>query len=254
MENVKIEKANGKVIPCLVEVPEGAKRIVIMVHGFTSCKDCPTAELLFRRLPKVGIGVVTYDQPGHGEATDDPLGVFNCIDSLETVENYVAERFPGVELGYFGSSYGAYVTCMYISTRAHRGNKAFLRSAAVNMPDLILEPLKQAWSPEVEGMLKAQGYIAPDIGLGDVVQITTQYIKELSENNLFEKFDNEKFGHVDLEFVHGSNDPVVNINAASSFAEKFGFKFNVIEGEGHSICDKAESPDKVADLAIAFYG
>ena len=254
MDNVRIKKANGREISCLVEVPEGAKRIVIMVHGFTSCKDCATAELLFRRLPKEGIGVVTYDQPGHGEATDDPLGVFNCMDSLETVENYVAERFSGVELGYFGSSYGGYVIGMYISMRKHRGGKAFLRSAAVNMPDLILGPLEEAWNPQVEEMLKVQGFIAPDIGLGDIVEIPTQFLKELHENNLFEKFDNEKFGHVDLEFVHGGLDPVVDINAARSFAEKFGFKFNVIEGEGHSICDKAESPDKVADLAIEFYG
>lgn len=253
MENVKIKKGNGKEIPCLVEVPENPKRIVIMVHGFTSCKDCPTAELLFRRLPKVGMGVVTYDQPGHGEATDDPLGVFNCIDSLETIEEYVAKRFPGVKIGYFGSSYGAYVTCMYISTRKHRGDKAFLRSAAVNMPELILEPLKKAWCPEVEEMLRVQGYIAPDIGLGDIVKIPTQYLEELRDNNLFEKFDNEKYGHVELEFVHGGVDPVVNINAARSFADKFGFKFNVIEGEGHSICDKVESPDQVADLAIDFF-
>lgn len=253
MESIKIKKANGKKIPCLVEVPENPKRIIIMVHGFTSNKACATAELLFRRLPKDGFGVVTYDQPGHGEAADDVLGVFNCIDSLETVEQYVKKRFPGVEIGYFGSSYGAYVTSMYISTREHKGNKAFLRSAAVNMPELIIEPLKKGWSNEIEQMLKNQGYIEPDLGLGDTIKIPTGYIKELNENNLIEKFDNEKFGHTDFEFIHGAEDPVVNIHVAKSFAEKFGFKFNIIEGEGHSICDKEDSPDKVADLAIAFF-
>ena len=253
MEKFNIKKNNGQNIPCLMDIPENPKRIVIMVHGFTSNKACATAELLFRHLPQANIGLVTYDQPGHGDATLDILSVSNCIDSLATVEHFICDRFPKVPIGYFSSSYGAYVTGLYVSTREHTGDKAFFRSAAVNMPQLIIEPLKKAWCTEIEQLLKAQGYLEPDLGLGDTVKIPGIYVKELRENNLFEKFDKEKFGHTDLEFVHGSQDPVVNIEAARSFAEKFGFKFNVIDGEGHSICDKPDSPDKVANLAIEFF-
>ena len=253
MEEIKILKDNAMEIPALVQVEENPQRVIIMVHGFTSNKACATAELLFRRFSGQALALITYDQPGHGDATYDVLSVSNCIDSLKTVEKYAEERFKGVPIGYFGSSFGAYVIGLYISTMAHKGDKAFLRSAAVNMPDLIIEPLKKAWCSEIEKLLKEQGYIEPDLGLGDTVKIPAAFIKELNENNLFEKFDNEKFGHTEVEFVHGGKDPVVNINATRSFADKFGFKFNVIEGEGHSICDKAESPDKVADLAIEFF-
>ena len=63
----KLKKENGMIVPCLMEIPEGAKQIVIYVHGFESRKECDTARLLQERLPKEGIGAVSYDQPGHGE-------------------------------------------------------------------------------------------------------------------------------------------------------------------------------------------
>lgn len=77
MENWKLRKGNGHIVPCLAEIPDGAKQIVLYVHGFESCKECDTAELLRRRLPAEGVGVVSYDQPGHGEeeARQEPLGI-----------------------------------------------------------------------------------------------------------------------------------------------------------------------------------
>ena len=255
MKKIRINKGENHKIPCLMEIPENPERIVIMVHGFTSSKSCATAELLFRRLPEKNIGVVTYDQPGHGEeeAFTDPLGVGNCIESLRLIEEFVVSEYPDVPVGYFGSSFGAYITCLYISTMEHRGRKAFLRSAAVNMPELIITPLKKAWSPEIEEQLRKDGFIQPDLGLGATMKIPAGFIRELDENRLEDIFDNERFGHTELEFVHGSDDPVVNPSATEAFAKKYGFKRTVIDGEGHSICNRKESPDKVADLAIEFF-
>lgn len=251
----KIIKGNGKWIPLLRKVPENPKAIVIMVHGFTSSKSCQTAELLFRRMPEVGIGVVTYDQPGHGiqEALLDELRVENCIDSLKTVEEYVAKLYPDVSIYYFSSSFGAYITGLYISTKKHKGNKAFFRSAAVNMPQLILGPLKEAWCFDVANEVEKNGYIRPDLGLGETIKIPKGFLKDLRDNDLFEIFDNKKYGLTEVELVHGEKDPVVAIENAERFKNKFGFTMNVIKGEGHSICDNLKSPDKVADLAISFY-
>ena len=91
MNRLKIVKENGHMIPVILEVPEEADSVVIMVHGFTSSKECPTGQLLLRRMPEAGIGVVLYDQPGHGEeeAKEDPFRIENCMDSLATVEKYI---------------------------------------------------------------------------------------------------------------------------------------------------------------------
>jgi hypothetical protein len=58
------------------------------------------------------------------------------------MEQIAAEKAPEAEICYFSSSFGAYITLIYLTTREHRGKKAFLRSAAVNMPDKY-EELKQ---------------------------------------------------------------------------------------------------------------
>lgn len=255
IKDFKLKKENGGIVPCLVKMPKDLKGIIIMVHGFTSSKSCATAELLFRSMPPTGYGVITYDQPGHGEeeALNDPLRIENCKDSLECVEKYVNENYGNVPVYYFSSSFGAYITCLYISTREHRGKKAFLRSAAVNMPELILSPLKEAWDENIESFLNKYGYIEPDLGLGASIKIPKEFLRDLSKNNLYEIFDNNKFGHTDLEFVHGQLDPVVDLKYSTEFAKRFGFKINVIPGEGHSICDKAQSPDKVAAFALEFF-
>lgn len=70
---INIPKAGGAVVPAICDVPEGAGQIVIMVHGFESSKACATGQLLFRRMVPAGLGVIAYDQPGHGRAEADPV-------------------------------------------------------------------------------------------------------------------------------------------------------------------------------------
>ena len=59
MHGFTIKKANGHSVACLEEIPFGAERIAIAVHGFTSSKESPTVQLLLRRLPAAGIGPAT---------------------------------------------------------------------------------------------------------------------------------------------------------------------------------------------------
>ena len=56
MHGFTIKKANGHSVACLEEIPFGAEKIAIAVHGFTSSKESPTVQLLLRRLPAAGIG------------------------------------------------------------------------------------------------------------------------------------------------------------------------------------------------------
>ena len=255
MKKFKLVKDNKKIIPCLSEVPENPKAVVIMVHGFTSSKSCATAELLFRRFPECGVGVVTYDQPAHGkeEARDELLMIESCKQSLACVEEYVSVNYPDAEIFYFASSFGAYITGLYISTKKHKGRKAFFRSAAVIMPELVLGPEGAEPDAEIMAELDEKGYIEPDLGLGDRIKIPRGFLEDLQQNDLFKIFDNEKYGRTDIELAHGSCDMVVPVDAAKGFAQKFGFKINIMKGENHSICTDLSSPDKVADLALNFY-
>ncbi|MBE6028871.1 MAG: alpha/beta hydrolase [Clostridiales bacterium] len=221
MEKILLTKANGHQVPCIAEFPEGLEKLVIVVHGYDSSKESANAANLMRQLPGKGFGVLAYDQPHHGtaQAAEEELTVENCLDSLACVEDYLAERFPETELCYFGSSFGAYITCIYLATRPHRGCKAFLRCAAVNFPELAID----------EG--------ADDVELPD----------------LFALYEQAKPEGVAMAFAHGACDSTVKVEAAIAFTDRFGYPLTIFPGEEHTISDFPESPIRVAQLAAELY-
>ena len=247
MEKILLQKHNGRAVPVIAEFPDDLRKLVIVIHGYDSSKESANAANLMRLLPKEGFGgpgrfgVVAYDQPHHGaeQAAEEELTVENCLDSLAAVEDYLAERFgisgsansetdsttagaDGPEICYFGSSFGAYITLIYLATRPHRGRKAFLRCAAVNFPDLAREE-------DVEG---AKGVCLPD---------------------LFEMYRQKRPAGVSMAFAHGACDSTVKVEAAVDFAREFGYPITVFPGEEHTISDDPQSPVRVAELAAALY-
>ena len=221
MEKLLLTKRNGHQIPCIAEFPDGMKKLVIVIHGYDSSKESDNAANLMRRLPEKGFGVFAYDQPNHGseQAAEEELTVENCLDSLARVEAYLTERFPDKEVCYFGSSFGAYILGIYLTTRPHKGNKAFMRCAAVNFPEL-----------------------ARDEGVEDV---------DLPD--LFELFEQAKPEDVEIAFAHGECDSTVKVDAVIAFTDRFGYPLTVFPGEEHPICTDPESPKKVAGLAIELF-
>ena len=67
MEYIKIRKADSYIVPCVVEIPDHPKGIVIVIHGFSSSKECETYKMLLRRLPEAGYGMIGIELPGHGK-------------------------------------------------------------------------------------------------------------------------------------------------------------------------------------------
>ena len=263
MEKFNLTKPNGHQVSCLQEIPQdpaGLKGIVIAIHGFTSSKECMTVEMLCRRMPAAGIGVVAIDQPAHGQSASakEPLRIANCIDSIEAADKYVQEAFPGVPVFYFGSSFGAYITGLYISSRPHSGRRVFWRSAAVNMPKLLIKEDLTELDRRLLRDLEQNGYFHPVLALNGVEQVSTikvtkAMMQDLAENDLFVKFDNDAFGPHRIAMAHGEQDTVIDPKAARAFAQKFSIPITFFEGEGHSLSIKPETPDKVADLAIELF-
>ena len=221
MEKIILKKKNGHEIPCIAVLPEDFGKLVIIIHGYDSSKESQNAANLMRILPGKGFGVIAYDQPHHGseQAAEEKLTVENCLDSLACVEDYLADRFPDKEICYFGSSFGAYIVGIYLATRPHRGNKAFMRCAAVNFPELALEE-------------------------------NTEHV-ELPD--LFALYDQAKPEGVQMAFAHGASDSTVKVEAAIEFTERFSYPLTIFSGEEHTISDDPESPKKVAELAAELF-
>ena len=255
MEYIKIRKQDSNTVPCVKSIPEKLKGIVIAIHGFSSNKECATYRMLLRRLPEAGYGMIGIELPGHGkeEALQETLRIEGCMNSIEAAEKYISDTWPGVEVFYFASSFGAYITGLYISTREHLGRKAFFRSAAVNMPALFVKKnpneIERKWLAELD----QNGYFDTNADLGAPVRITREMYHDLERNDLFEVFAPSKFGDNKVAMVHGAEDKVIDPNAAKAFAGKFQIPLTVLEHEGHSLGGTPETPESVADLALKFY-
>ena len=255
MRNFTVQKSDFHKVACVEEIPEGAKTIVIAVHGFTSSKESPTVRRLLDRLPAAGIGVVGIDLPGHGteDSFEEELRLEACIDSLAAAEWYVNGMYPKAEICYFASSFGAYVTSLYISSRHHKGHKAFFRSAAVNMPSLFLKDDPTEEEKRLFEELEEKGYFEQGFGLGKPVRVTRGFIEDLAAHDLFALFDPDVLGPHKIAMAHGAVDAVIDPEMAARFAERFHITETVFPGEGHSLSDHPETPDRVVDLAIRLY-
>ncbi len=252
MESLKIRKQDGNTVSCIMEIPDNPRGIVIAIHGFSSSKECSTYQMLFRRMPPAGYGVVGIDLPGHGfeESFQEELRIEGALNSIEAAEHYAAANYPGVKICYFASSFGAFLTGLYISSRPHTGRKAFFRSAAVNMPDLFVK--KQPTTEDQQRLqeLEEKGYFEANVETTKPVRITKGMYHDLETTDLFKMFHLKLYGENEVMMAHGAEDSVIDPNAARAFAKKFGIPIRFFENEGHSLTGAAE---QVADMAIEFY-
>ena len=255
-KKIKIIKKNKNIVPALINIPEDPKGLAVVVHGFTSSKESSTVSMLLKRFPDAGIGMIGIDLPGHGseEARNEELRIKNCIDSIEAAEDHIAGIMPGLPLFYFGSSFGAYLTGLYISTRPHRGRRAFFRSGAVNMPSLFIKDSYSEEETQNLSELAKNGFYDHFAGEDqDPIRITTGFINDLKETDLFEIFAPDRFGNTKAAMAHGLDDSIIDPEAARRFSEKFDIPVTFFENEGHSLSNDPETPGKVADLAIGFF-
>lgn len=253
MEKLVLKKRSGYSVSCVKEIPDNCKGIVIAVHGFSSSKECGTYQVLLRKLPLAGLGMIGIDLPGHGkeESYEETLRIEACKDSISAVEEYIKADYPTLPIYYFGSSYGAYVTGLYISTREHIGRKAFFRSGAVNMPDLFIKTDPSEEEQEKLNQLATMGFFYHSLDdAHQPVKITQGFYDDLAENNLFEVFSPGRFGDNKISMAHGLEDAVIDPQKARAFAEKYGITIHFFEHQGHSLESAA---DNVVDLAIRFF-
>jgi len=218
-----MKENNG--IPYIANIKGDEKQVVIILHGFDSSKDSPTAKMMLEELPKVGIGAIAFDMPGHGEnpVPRSEMRVGGCLVALEAMEELVGELAPQAEIAYFGSSFGAYIVLNALALRPELERKAFLRSAAINMPYLDFEEYEEA-PPE--------------------------FITEMQE--AFDLMWN--FGHSKSKFkmIHGTLDEDIAYRVAEFFSQKFGIELITIENGDHRLSGEG-MPERVLKEATEFF-
>lgn len=238
----------GYQIPCEYAIDGKEKMVCIIAHGFGSSKASPTAQMLLEALPKEGICAIAFDFPAHGESPVDGdfLRMENCFSDIASVEKRAQELAPCAEIVYFGSSFGAYTTLLYLSTRPHAGKKAFLRSAAVCMPELFLDP-----TPEQQAELNASGFIllGEDYGYARPLKLTQGFLDDLANYDVFTRWNP---GEAKLHMIHGDSDETIPFAEACTFSRKFSVPLTVVTGGDHRLSIPG-APQRVLHCALEFF-
>ena len=262
------------------DAPEDRKKMAILiVHGFASSKEGPMAQKMLEYAASRGYGAVAMDFPAHGPHKEEngELSLSACKGNVMMLEEYIKRNLPGAAICYFGSSFGAYITLLRLLDIQKQAaivepdpepTCAFLRSAAVNMPDLILR--YDNFFTRLK--LKKDGYLM-SIGGPDTIRLTTRYFDDLKENDLpslcraLIREKAEAMGVTDpasmpslqecldtpIRMVHATTDKIIRPNFARDFAEEFDIPLTWFEGEDHTLSTFPETPDAVCDMAWDFF-
>lgn len=226
-------------------VHAGGKKILLSCHGFGSSKAGTAIGELKKLLPPLGVDVISFDFPAHGESDSgyDGLRIPYCLDDLAEVERFVLRQCPGAEIFYFGSSFGAYNILLYLSSYPHAGSTALLRSSAVVMPEIV-----RGWgeSPAMKASLEERGYFVPDHEYIMEMRVSRAFLDDLAQWDVFERY---RPGTARLRMIHGVKDSVAPYDAAVRFAEYAGAELVTMPEGDHPLMGPGEM-ERMLELAV----
>ena len=118
-----------------------------------------------------------------------------------------------------------------------------------------LEALTHVWRPASLAELNEKGFLMMGLPCAPQIRVPKGMFEDMGrpENDLLHRFGGYDHGGTEVAMVHGEKDPVIPVRFAREFAEENGIPITVFEGQGHSLNDDPDCPDRVADLAIDFF-
>lgn len=207
---------------------ESPKEIIIAVHGFAGDKESSAISLLAKEMTKEGFGVVCFDFPGHGESEveADKLTIDNCINDIETIEEYIKEKYgKQMKIDLFATSFGAYITLLKIFKYNTKYNKIVLRAPAIKMDKIFKETLLRETFEEFQkrGITK--------IGFDRIMNIPFSFYEELKQNQILKIYKNSQ----KILIIQGTEDDVAPIKDTKELIDldKANFELFEIQGADH---------------------
>lgn len=216
-------------IDCDACVPIDATVVVIALHGFAGDKKSGCILSLKERVVKEGIGLITFDWPGHGESEvgGEELTIANCLDDLNTVYHFIKETYPTVrDIVAFATSFGGYLALLYRHEHPDAFHHVILRAPAIRM-GTVLE--QNVMTPEMKHEVAAKGYF--DFGYERNMKVTQKFLDEVKKNDVVTLYKGEICPDIDI--IHGTIDDFVPIGDSIAFCEEHQIPLHKIEGADH---------------------
>lgn len=255
MKDFTLKNAHGDEFSCIAtDNFEQCDKVVIIIHGFGSSRLGSTGTLLSSKLEGTELGTVAFDLPGHGNCPEDPdeFRLTMCLDHIHVVEEYVSEAAPQADICYFATSFGGYNTLLYMAAGNFAAKKVLLRSAAVNMPEILKNEIGMI---DPQG-LKKRGYASLDSDV-QTIKVPQGLLDDMAENDVFSIYSGDetnKYGEkADMLMIHAREGEVVDYDKARAFALKKHIPIITYENENHRLIKNPGTQNEVVERSIAFF-
>lgn len=207
--------------------------VIIAIHGFGSTKLSDTITMLAESINEYGFAVVALDLPAHGESKTEILTINKAINYLLDLEEYVKTEFKEAKIGYFASSFGAYLTLLRLNKLENEEDidKVVLRCSAIDMKNIFKNNLLD------EGYEKFKKLGYADLGFARKVHCTEEFLHDLERNDLFKIYESTH----KILLVHGTEDECAPYEDAVRFVdENENVELKTIIGAGHRFLNPGE--------------
>ena len=249
MEKAFTINRDGYSIRCKLysKEPRAAKRAVIFCHGFGGNKESRSAARYAEYVlsKNKGTAVIAFDWPCHGEDARRNLRLEDCLNYLEIVCEWAKETLSPDELCGYGTSFGGYLTLLYIHERGMLFRKAVLRCPAIPMHQVMAESVLT--KDNMERIEKGKEVFA---GHDRKIRIDHVFLDEIQQNDVTQ-YDYSDYAD-DILVIHGTKDELVPIAPVKDFAENSFFDFVTVENADHRFRDPKAMDQAVLQIESFF--
>lgn len=215
------------------------EKAVIFCHGFGGHKDNASAAKFAERMisKHKTAALITFNLPCHGDDVKKKLSLTDCLAYLDLVVHYVSETFAR-ELYAYSTSFGGYLTLLYLIQYGNPFRKILLRSPALNLYTSFTENiLTEADREKLQKGKEAQ------VGFDRKVPVTAAFLQEIQDHDVC-KVDYLDWAE-DMRILHGTQDEIIPYAVSAAFSEEQLIELIPIEGADH----RCRDPKKM-DLVI----
>ena len=250
MEEVIFTDSRGNQVLGTLSIPDNAKWVVIISHGFSSSKESRVYVELQSELNALGIGTLRYNYYGHGRlyckndkhTVSRDVTLTKCLDSLKAAVSYIRNK-GDYGIGLFGSSFGGLMSLM-VASQNQSIDALALKSPVTNPIDFWQQRLGDEriikWK-----MNKVMYYDE----CGENFELNYGFWEDLLIYNTSKM---ARGVSCPVLIVHGGNDTVVPIKQSENLGKIIKTEVNVVKGANHNY-GTIKQHDEMKKLIVGFF-
>lgn len=208
------------------------KNVIIAIHGFAGDKDSSVIEAFAKKFDNTTL-VVSFDLPCHGEDKMNKLDLYECLNYLSTIIEYIEEQYRELPISIFATSFGAYLFLNYLKNTKYVFNNIVLRAPAIFMDKVLINSILKDHNISLND-LSSNGV---NLGYSKEIFVDKKFVQDLKNNSLKNCIYSQ---HINI--IQGDRDEVVNVKENESFY-KSNFKdytLYYIKGADHRFKKQGE--------------